>query len=211
LVKLYANSTLFMLSMAISNLKNAPMELMYLAHVNFKPVDNARLVYSAQCTPEHVRARASIPSHIKPKPGYAEFLAELREHPEKHHVLAPDLAFDPEGVFFIDYLADEEGWAHTMQIHPAGDGGVATVDYIAHRPSQLPKGTRWISRMPDQDAIALVEPGTAEPEGYTTEKAKGNVKLLPPQGAFHCEMLIGALSADQAVQIEKKIEQVVNS
>ena len=37
------------------------------------------------------------------------------DDPEVHHVLAPDLAFDPEAVFFIDYLADEDGWAHTMQ------------------------------------------------------------------------------------------------
>ena len=203
LVKLYAGSTLFDLSMAITNLKDSPMELMYLAHVNFKPLDTARLVYSAQCTPEHVRCRASIPSHIKPKPGYAEFLAELSEHPERHHVLSPDLAFDPEGVFFIDYVADEEGWAHTMQILPDA------VDYIAHRPDQLPRGTRWISRTPDQDAIALVEPGTAEPEGYTAEKAKGNVKLLPPKGTFRCEMIVGALSTEEAAQLEKKIVQVV--
>jgi hypothetical protein len=195
--------------MEITNLKDSPMELMYLAHVNFMPIDNARLVYSARCTPEHVRVRASIPSHIKPKPGYAEFLTELREHPEKHHILSPDLAFDPEGVFFIDYVPDQEGWAHTMQIHPAGPGGDRAVDYIAYRPEQLPKGTRWISRMPDQDAIALVEPGTAEPEGYTAEKKKGNVKLLAPHETFRCEIIVGALSGGEAARLETKIDQIV--
>jgi hypothetical protein len=40
LVKLYTGSTLFWLTMTITNLKNSEMELMYLAHVNFRPVDN---------------------------------------------------------------------------------------------------------------------------------------------------------------------------
>ncbi|MBN1933292.1 MAG: DUF4432 family protein [Anaerolineae bacterium] len=209
LVRLYAGSTLFDLSMTVTNLKNTPMELLYLTHVNFLPVDGGRLVYSAQPTPEHVRVRASIPSHIKPAPGYAEFLAELRGHPEKHHLLSPALLADPETVFFIDYLADESGWAHAMQVHPDGAAVPGGADYIAHRPVQLPKATRWISRTPDQQAIALTEPGTAEPEGYTVEKAKGNVHTLPPHGQFHCDIMAGALDAEQAAQIETRIKQIV--
>jgi hypothetical protein len=203
IVKLNAGSALFQVSMCISNLKDSPMEMMYLAHVNFKPVDNGRLVYSAVCAPEHVRVRASIPSHIKPGPGYKEFLEELRDHPEKHHVLKPGLAFDPEVVFFVDYLADAEGYAHSLQVHPTG-----YADYVRHRPDQLNRATRWICRTADQDAIAIVEAGTAEPEGYLAEKAKGNVKLLPPHDRFTCELLIGALTPAEAKQGEAKIEQM---
>jgi hypothetical protein len=148
--------------------------------------------------------RASIPSHIKPGPGYAEFLAELRDNPAKHHVLTPDLAFDPEGVFFIDYLADENGWAHSMQIHPDGNA-----DVIRHRPSQLPKATRWISRTPDQDAIALAEAGTCEPEGYLAEKAKGYVKVLPPGEKFVAEFEIGALAPEEAQQAEVHVRALI--
>jgi hypothetical protein len=210
LVKLYARSTLFDVSMTVTNLKDSAMELMYLAHVNFMPIDNARLVYSAACTPEHVRVRSSIPAHITPKPGYAEFLADLSQHPEKHHVLAPDLMFDPEVAIFIDYLADEDGWAHTMQIHPAGaDGKPAGADYVAHRPDQLPRATRWICRTADQDAIALVEAGTAEPEGYLAEKAKGNLVVLPPKGYFHGDLVIGTLSSAEAERIERKVDALV--
>ena len=54
------------------------MEWMYLAHINFRPVDYGRMVYSALPTPEHVRVRLSIPSHIRPGPGYVEFLHELK-------------------------------------------------------------------------------------------------------------------------------------
>jgi hypothetical protein len=204
LVKLYAGSTLFRSAMNITNLKQSEMELMYLAHVNFKPVTNGRLVYSAHPTPEHVRVRTSIPSHIRPAPGYVEFIEELRNHPEKHHQLTPGLMFDPEVVFFIDYLSDAQGWAHSMQVHP--DRGA---DYVRHRPAELDKGIRWISRTADQDALGLVLPATAEPEGYLAEKAKGNLKILPPKSTFHCELEIGVLGATQAAQIEAEINQIL--
>jgi hypothetical protein len=204
LVKLYANSSRFPVSLRVKNLKRSPMELMYLAHVNFRPVDGGRLVYSAPCDPQHVRVRSSIPSHIRPPQGYREFLQELEAQPEKHNRLTPDLAFDPEAVFFIDYLTDESGWAHSMQIHPDG-----AADFISHRPDQLDHGIRWISRTADQDCLGLLMPATAEPEGYTAEKAKGNIKVLPPGGEFYCQMEMGALPAEKADQMEGKIKEIL--
>ena len=204
MVRLYAGSTLFKVSMTITNLKQTEMEWMYLAHINFRPVDNGRLAYSAHCTPEHVRVRKSIPSHVRPGPGYAEFLEELGTHPEKHNVLTPDLVFDPELVFTIDCLSDEEGWAHSMQVHPDG-----SADYVRHRPDQLDTGIRWICRTPDQDALGLVLPATAEPEGYLAEKAKGNLKTIPPQGRVHFDLEMGTLAPDGAKTVEAKIDEIL--
>lgn len=206
LVKLYAGESRCVIRLTVHNLKRTPMDLMYLAHINYRPVDNAELVYSALCTPEHVRVRHSIPDHVKPGPGYAEFLAELSQHPQRHHVLTPGLAFDPEIVFGIDYLADENGWAHSLQIHPNGQS-----DYICHRPSQLDTGVRWICRTPDQDALGFVLPATAEPEGYTAEKAKGNLKVLDAGATFICEMEAGTLSAEETSTMRAKIEQIVQA
>jgi hypothetical protein len=205
-VKVYAGSTLFKVAMIVANLKRSTMELMYLAHVNFRPVGNGRLVYSAPCTPEHVRVRTSIPSHIRPLPGYVEFIQELGREPEKHNVLAPGLLFDPEVVFYIDYVADKDGWAHSMQVHPDG-----SADYIRHRPDQLDKGIRWISLTADQEALGLVVPATAEPEGYLAEQAKGNVKVLPPQGEFRFELEIGTLTPPEAERMEEKIAGIVGA
>jgi hypothetical protein len=204
LVKLYAGSSLFTIDLSVTNLKRTPMEYMYMAHANFRPVDNGRLVYSAYCTPATVRVRRSIPSHVRPGPEYAAFLEELSQHPERHNVLKPGLAFDPEVVFFIDYLADADGWAHTMQVHPDG-----SADYIAHRPSELDKGVRWICRTPDQDALGMVLPSTAEPEGYTAEKAKGNVKVLGAGETYHCSMIAGVLTVEEAREMERKIESII--
>jgi hypothetical protein len=205
-VRLYAGATRFSISIAIHNLKRSPMELMYLAHVNFRPVDNGRLVYSAHCSPEHVRVRKSIPSHVRPPAGYAEFLTELAEHPERHNVLTPAMAFDPEVVFFIDYLADSEGWAHSMQVHPDG-----SADYIAHRPDQLSHGVRWISRTADQDCLGIVLPATAEPEGYHAEKAKGNIRTLDAGQSVRFEMEAGYLSALEVPDFQTKIEEILKA
>ena len=204
LVTLRAGAASADVALEVTNLKQTPMELMYLAHINYRPVDNSTLVYSASATPEHVRVRRSIPSHVKPGPGYVEFLDALAQDPSMHHVLKPDLAFDPEVVFFIDYLADDDGWAHSIQVHPDG-----RADYVAHRPEQLDHGVRWICRTPDQDALGLVLPATAEPEGYSAEKAKGNIKVLEGGSTWRCDMVVGALTADEAAAMAAKINEIV--
>lgn len=201
LVKLYAGASVFEIGLRVTNLKASPMDLLYLMHVNFRPVDHGRLSYSARYTPDHVRVRTGIPAHIKPLPGYPEFLQDLKANPEKHHRLDPALMFDPEVALLIDYQADGEGWARSIQVHPNGEA-----DYIAHRPDQLPKATRWLCRTADQDSIAIVEPGTAEPEGYLAEKRKGNIMVLPPRGMWQCRVLAGALSATEAEMMEARIE-----
>ena len=206
LVTLHENATLFRVEMTITNLKNTAMPLMYLAHANFRPVDNGRLVYSAIANPDHVRVRTSIPSHVHPLPGYKPFLDELQADPQKHHILSPGLGYDPEVVFYIDYLTDSEGWAHSMQVHPDG-----SADYICHKPDQLPKGVRWISRTPDQDALGILLPATAEPEGYHAEEEKGNVQQLAGKASFHLEMMMGYFAPDQAAQMESKINNLIVS
>jgi hypothetical protein len=202
LVKMHAGSSLLSIAMTITNLKNTEMEYMYMAHINFRPVDNGRLVYSAPSTPEHVRVRKPAP-HVKSKPGYVEFLEDLAKHPEKHNVLSPGALYDPEAVLYLDYRTDSDGWAHSMQVHPDG-----RADYVAHRPDQLDKAVRWISRTPDQDCLGIILPATAEPEGYLAEKAKGNLKVLPPKGKFHCEIVAGALTPERAKEMEGKIRSI---
>ncbi len=203
-IKLYAQATTMSISMIIDNLKQSAMDLMYLAHVNFRPIDHGQLIYSAPCTPEQVRVRSSIPAHISPPDGYRDFLTQLEANPAQHNILKPDMAFDPEVVFYINYKTDEAGWAYSMQQHPDG-----SADLISHRPNQLNHGVRWISRTADQDALGLLLPATAQPEGYTAEKAKGNLKTIPAGGQFHCQMEVGALSPDKAKAMSSKISQIL--
>lgn len=201
--KIYADSGLLYTSMTITNLRGADMDLMYMAHVNFRPVNNGRLVYSAHTTPEHVRVSKGA-LQGKPKAGFAEFLETLAHNPSAHHVLSPDLPLDPEIVLSIDYEADADGWAHSLQIHPT-----SAADYIAHRPDQLPKAIRWIARTSDEDSLGLILPATSEVSGYLSEKAKGTVMTLPPHGRFTCDVIAGAIDRREAEQIEASIQRIL--
>lgn len=203
LVKLYAASSVFTVSMSIHNQKASPMPLMLLEHVNFIPVDGARLAQSARCDPGSMRVRANMPQTMEAAPGYHEFVRLLQQQPERHLVFAPGQVYDPEIVLYIDYLADAGGWARTLQIHP--DGGA---DVLRHRPAQLNHGVRWLCRTADQDALGI-EPCTAQVDGFAAERKKGNVRILPGDAVFTSELEVGALDAEQARHEEMLIEQVL--
>lgn len=89
-----------------------------------------------------------------------------------------------------------------------------SADYIRHRPSQLPKAVRWISRTGDQDALGLCLPATAEPEGFAAEQAKGNVVSLAAGATWVAEFEAGALNKEEwwpiAGQITKIIQETVS-
>jgi hypothetical protein len=203
-LKLYSGSSQFSLSMTITNLKQSPMSLMYLAHINYLPIDNARLAYTAPCDPDHMRVRADVPDFMEVAPGYRDFVKNLSQHPEKHLILRPELVFDPEVVFLIKYLPGTDGWARALQIHPDGNS-----DIVRHRPDQLKVGVRWVCRTPDQQAIGF-ESATAGVEGFTAEKQKGNMQTLGPGAVFHCDLEVGVLTRDETQHEETVIAQIIN-
>ncbi len=203
-VRLYENSSVLNISMKITNLSHKPMEMMYLCHINFSPVENSTIKYSAKLTPENVKIRASIPSHLKPDPAYVRLIEDLKSKPELHHNITKDLKADPELVFYINYQADESGKCYTLQVHPDGKS-----DYVSHKKEELPKVVRWISRTPDHDAVAIAETGTCEVDGYIVEKEKGNIKVLKPGEEFNCNIEAGALNVSETNEVLKKISSII--
>ncbi|MFO1032626.1 MAG: DUF4432 family protein [Hyphomicrobiales bacterium] len=199
-----ADSTLLDISLSVENLKKTPMDLMYLAHANFRPTDHGEFFYSAPATPEAVRVRRSIPAHITPKPGYPEFLAELAANPARHHKLSPDLAFDPEVAFAIDMKAGKDGFAHALLRRPDG-----TSDYMRYRPDQCGQCIRWICRTPDQDAMGMAFPSTSEVEGYTAEKKKGLFVALAGGDTWRVDMRVGTLGAKETDAVIKEIKAII--
>lgn len=206
-VKLHADSALFDISVCLSNLKKTPMDWMYMGHLNFRPLDGGRIHYSAPCTPEATRVFVKVPEHIQGGAGlerYVAFLEALAKDPGIHTEFRDGQVFDPEAVFSIDYLADAEGWAHSVHQHPDG-----YAHYIAHRPDQLGSGIRWIARTPDQDALGLCLPSTAEHQGYTAEKAKGNVGQIAAGGSVEIQLRAGLLEPDQANERIAAIDSIL--
>ncbi len=203
-VRMYQRSGAIRVRFRATNLNKTPMEYMYLCHVNFRPIDDARLIYTAPCDTDHVRVRDNIPSHLNVTQSYRDFLADLARNPEKHNVLSPDLPFDPEAVLFIAMDSDAQGYAHSAQILPTGEG-----DFISYRPAELNHAVRWICRTPNQAGLGIVLPATAEPDGYTAEKEKGNVKELAPGESFECDFLTGALSAPASQRYAEHVSKTL--
>ena len=203
-VRLGAGATALDISLDVMNRRPAaPLELMYLGHANFRPVDHGRLVYAARYTPEDVAVRRSIPPHIKAGPGYAEFLAELAEDPARHHRLDPSLPFDPEAVFTVRMIPDDEGWTHAMQLHPEGHA-----DFISYDAQILPLAIRWVCRTADQQGLGIALPATAGVEGHAAEKAAGRLVTVPPHGRWSARMRMGALDAAAAARMEARIDRL---
>jgi hypothetical protein len=167
-------------------------------------VDEGRLHYAAPYDAAHVRVREEVPAHLgEGPPGYRDLLARLAADPAGHHHLAPGQPFDPEVVFTIDYLADDEGWAHSLQVHPDG-----RADWFAHRPEECPCAVRWLSRTPDQDALALCEPTTSGIEGRAAEERAGRLAELAPGGTWRARMRMGRLGADEAARMVAHVDRV---
>ena len=188
------------LNLCITNLKHSAMDLMYLAHVNFKPVDGAELIDTASDDPARVRVRDQFPEFFKPTDQYRNFIKTLQGQPALHRKIEKGRAIDPELVMGLSFQTDSEGWAHSMQLLPDG-----SADFISHRPDQLPKGVRWITRTADQDALGLFLPATAEADGYSAEKAKGNVISVSAGASFNCALRFGALDREAASTLKQKI------
>lgn len=173
------------LSLTVTNLRPQPMELMYLAHVNFRPVDGARMVDATPDIPERVRIRSNIE-------GMAENPAELR-------TIVPGREL--QVLAAMDAVADTEGWSHALQVLPDG-----SADFISHRPDELDHAIRWMVRNGVEDALGLVLPATAEADGRAAELAKGNIKVLAPGATFACTVRFGALTAVEAAEMAGRIE-----
>ena len=206
-IALRAGASTIDASMRISNLLSVEMELMYMMHINFLPIDQGELVYSAEASPDTVRVFVSVPTHMRSGGGIEalkSYLELLSEHPERHHVLKPEQPYDPEVVFSITYRADDEGWAHSMMVYP--DGAAA---YVSHRPESLPFGIRWIARTGDQEALGLVLPATAEHKGYGAEKAKGNIQTIGAGESVEFCVKAGLLDSERVQAVRRKIAEIL--
>ncbi|QJI29060.1 aldose 1-epimerase family protein [Pseudomonas sp. ADAK18] len=190
-VTLRAGSALFDISMDVTNLAGKPMELMYMAHMNYAYVDGGRFVEPLGM--ERLRLRSSVPDHVKPTPDWSAYMVQLAEHPQQLAQLDQSGLYDPEIVFFFDGVGtDALGQAHFLLDHP---GGAAF--YTRYRPEQFEHAARWVLHNPDQQVAAFVLPSTCEPEGYNAEKAKGNVRSLAPGASAAFSVTTGYLSAKE--------------
>ncbi len=201
-VRLYEGATTVDITVTVTNHKDLPLEYFYLCHLNYRPVDGARLVYTARH--ENIIAHREVPD------GYPEPAASrTREYLDR---IAQDMSimdtvdsttqsYAPEIVFTCHYDADAAGDAHTLQILPDG-----YACYVRHRPEELPFGIRWISRTADEDAMGMVLPATAEHKGYQYCKERGYERYLATGDSVTYHITTGILTPSECNDIVGKIK-----
>jgi hypothetical protein len=110
---------------------------------------------------------------------------------------------DPEVVLAINPLPGKDGWATSMQIHPDG-----AADFVSYKPSEFAHSLRWICRSADQEALGLLLPSTAEPDGYLAERAKGNLLIVNPKTEARFVFECGALDEAATFELSREIQEV---
>jgi len=200
-VRLHAAGGRIEVEMRVRNVGHTPMDFMYLAHANFRPVAGAQLIDTVPSDPQHLRIRSALPASTTASPGYASLLESLKKDPAHHRRIEADAVVDPELVLSLLPLADESGWAHGMQLLPDG-----SADFLSYRPDELNHCLRWTTRTSDMQALGLMLPATAEADGLAAERAKGHVRTLLPQQEFHCRLAFGALQPNDADALRATIE-----
>lgn len=188
-VRIFSNKSVLNVSVELRNLKRTPMDVYYLAHVNFRGEDGVAIYDNAT----DLRLRDDLPSHVTPSSGFAALMDRLREDPNSHRTLRAGEGFDPEVVMFLGFEDDE---AIALARHPDGTG-----DVIRYERAVLSHALRWISRTPDQDCLGLVLPSTCDGEGRSAERAKGHAISLGAGESYRCSYDIGALDREETTAL----------
>ena len=79
---------------------------------------------------------------------------------------------------------------------------------MSYKPSELPYAVRWITRSEDQDALGLVLPATAPPDGLAAAQQNDQLIWLDPGGSFRTELVFGALEKKAADSLSNVIASI---
>lgn len=201
-VLLRAGSSVLDISMRVRNIGAYPMDLMYMAHINYRMGADARIAQTCGWSPEDMVLRTSIPSNAAPAPEVLAFMDRLKAEPGATAVLRKEDLYNPDIVFFLRGMrTGTDGRAHVLQIHTDG-----SADTVAYDPRSLNRHVRWMLKNRNQNAIGIL-PSTAEPEGYAAELRKGNVRSLGPGETAVFSVQAGALSPAEAAEAMKLLER----
>lgn len=196
--RLYEDDTVLKLHVQLENRRTDPMEYMYLCHINFRPINEAQLMYSADYDREHIKVHKIIGDDVPEAQAMElrEYMEQLEAVPAKHHKIgAPGQIYNPEICFTVMYKGDEQGRGYTLQ--KTEDGAC----YVSHPVDVLPYVIRWMSRTGDEDACGIALPATAEHLGYQYAKRNGQIKILEGGQSISFDIEAGWLESERAEKL----------
>lgn len=205
MTKIYEGSTLLDIILEIENKASAPMDLMYQCHINNAAEEGAKIYQTLPWNEEHMLARLSIPQYSEVDPKYLDLLDRIQKDVSVTRVIGPDDVYDPEVVMFLrNPIKDENGFVHYLYEHKDG-----TADYTTYDANVLTCAVRWMVHHADWDSMGMVLPGTAEPEGYLAEKAKGHVRQLAAKSTWVSRITAGYLTPEETAEKKALIKTIM--
>ncbi|MCC7320861.1 MAG: DUF4432 family protein [Rubellimicrobium sp.] len=182
----------------VENQGGASMPFMYLGHVNFCPQDGARIVDSLPDDSAMTVAAPGLTPTTSPgeEAQVRRWHDEVARDPVRHRIIAAGDRIEPEFVALLPLPAGPDGWTHAFQLLPDGSG-----DFVSYRPADLPLGVRWLTRARERQALGLVLPATAAPDGREAARRAGTLRHLAPGDVFRTEMHFGALTATEVAAL----------
>ena len=205
--KLYEDATTIEVTVRFTNLRPDDLEYFYMCHINFRPVDGARLSYSAYH--KDIKPHYALSSRLseEKKQAYNAFFEKLQSSPEIQDIVDRQTQmYEPEICSTIHYQHDATGSAYCMQVLPDG-----CACYVRFDPEKLPIGLRWIARTGPEDAMGMVLPATAEHLGYTYCKQHHFERYLPSGQSEQYQIEIGLLPPARAAETEEAIHRILSA
>lgn len=207
--RLYENDTIIYLNVKAQNMRSNAMEYMYLAHINYRPYENSKLVYSAKRDKEHIKVYKNFAPDLttEEKQKLSDYMDKVQENPAiMDDVFAEGQYYTPEIVFTVDFETDEEGKAYSLQCL---EDGYAT--YVSHPKDKLPVGVRWMGYTDDEKSVGMVLPATADHMGYNNAKRNGMLKTLGPGETFEIDIEFGLATPEKTKEVKNVIERIMNN
>ena len=191
------------MAMQVENLSGAPMDLMYMCHVNFAFCEGARIVQPIPFTPAHVVARTAVPGHVTPNDAWRALLADVAARPARLGAARRARALRSRArVLSEGRSGPPDGRVRHAMLRREGDAFA-----IRWNPEDMPHTVRWVLVNSDQSVAAFAMPATCEPEGYSAEKRKGHVRTLAGGAQRGFETEIAYVPRDEAAAVVAEIEK----
>jgi hypothetical protein len=206
-LRLEENSMLLKMEAGIENLRENPLAFMYMAHINWLPVDGSHLVYSAKKDAAHIEVFCGdfdLPEEQARR--LDDFTGKLIADPAIGDVVdSATQTYYPELCSCITYQSDENGMAHAIKVLPEG-----AAYYVGFETGYLPNGLRWVARTGDEDAFGFALPTTGNHLGLAYAKRHGLQKLIAPHSKITLRYDFGMLDSEEASKMEMHINSVLS-
>ena len=194
--RLYEDASVLNVHVELENKRADAMEYAYLCHINFIPMNGAKIIDNATMKTVHKVIPDSFTDAQKADlGGYMDRLEADRSVGDT--VGAPGQFYKPEICCTMIYDGTR---GKTMQ-YVEGEGAC----FVDHDAVALPYTIRWISRTETEDSMGMALPATCEHLGYDYAKANGQMKYLGGFETLKFDITAGWIDDDAAKKVKTEL------